>query len=101
LWDETNGRLLNVIQNDRHLCHLEFEFLSEMKYFHIESEPVNFGSAKYLFCCFRGESFQTALCVEVGAPNNEPGELIKDPTTLFAKGWSGCDLTTGWVAATA
>jgi hypothetical protein len=101
LWDEPNCRLLYVIQNDRHLCRLEVEFLGKMKYLDIESESINFGSREDCFRCFRGEPFQTALCVEVGASKNQSGELIEHAATPFAKRWGGRDLTAAWVTATA
>jgi hypothetical protein len=101
LWDEPNCGLFYVIQNDWHLCRLEVEFLGKMKHFNVESESVNFGSCEDCFRCFRGEPFQTALCVEVGASKNQTGELVEDAAASFANCWGGRDLTAVWVTATA
>jgi hypothetical protein len=100
LWDEPNGGLFYVIQNDRHLCCLEAEFLGKMKDLNVESEPINFGSCEDCVRCFSSEPFQTALCVEVGASKNQSSELIEDAATPFAKHWGGRDLTAVWVTAT-
>jgi len=46
-----------MVQNHRYLGGIEFEFFGEVKYLHVEGEPVNFGSGEDFFSRFRGKRF--------------------------------------------